>query len=407
MKMPASAPAFRVASRLATGYAVAASSGVMSAVASGPKVRALTPLLAERRQMTPARLHRNASSLSIHDPLHLVLRKHQKLPEPAAQHHAAMRESMKRRDHGGVSSSALKLIDEGFQQSNVNLVDIAHVELSVFYAKTAAPSDRAALEKAKAAAEVMGSGSLNSLCLRAGRSLPRGVLSGDIQSMSDLASYFGLQDHLVDLPDELQGRCNLGAEECLALSLYSGRQHGLGSTFFTTLNTVMRADLPAAKKRLEFILKPLISGMAKLPALPGSELHRGLLVGDGGVGGLSRAKSEYRPGQQMQFSAPSVGSLVAAYPGNVVLQMSSAPANTKLRDSSAFHGYPAAKEGSFLPEAKFDVVGYEVIDVPKTWAAADGTIGYCGRRWSHRLGQPTLVVHLKERATDLSPSASV
>ena len=410
MKMPASAPSLRVPTRFASSQASRASSGVMVPAADGHDVVVFRQAQTEPVKMTSIRLHRDTRSLSMLDPVHLGLLEHQKFPPSAAEHHAAMCESMRRRDLTGVSSSALKLIDEGFRQSNVKLVDIAHVELNVFYAKTDAPSARAALEKAKTAAQVMGSGSMNSLCFSALRSLPRGLLDGDIQSMDDLASYFGLQDHLVELPDVLKGRCNLSAEECLALSLYSGRQHGLGSTFFTTLNTVMRAELPAAKQRLEFLLAPLMSGMKKLPCLPGVQLHRGLLVGDGGLRGLSMVNSKYLPGHRVQFAAPSVGSLVSAYPGNVVLQMTSSPANTMLRDSSAFHGHAAAKEGSFLPEATFDVVESEVIQVPKNWADADGIIGYCGRLWRHRVGQPALVVRLQERPanlSDLSRPASV
>ncbi len=407
MKMSASAPGLRFASRFASGHANAALSGVTS-----PSVRShVAPASGqgepEHRQISPARRHRDASSLLMLDPLHLALLQYWKLPQPAAEHHAALCESMRRRDLPGVTSSAMKLVDEGFRQSNAKLVDLAHVELNVFYAKTAAPAARAALEKAKTAAKVMGSGSMNSLCFRVERSLPRGVLSGDIQSMNDLAHYFGLQDRLLVLPEELQGRCNLSAEECLALSLYSGRQRGLGSTFFTTINTVIRADLPCAKQKLEFLLKPLISGMKKLPALPGAALHRGLLVGDGGRASLSMVKSDYQLGQQIRFAAPSVGSLVSAYPGNVVLQMTSATADTQLRDTSAFHGYPEAKEASFLPGTKFEVVGSEVIAVPEAWAAADATIGYCGRLWSDRVGRPTLIVRLQEQPADLSPPASV
>ena len=334
------------------------------------------------------------------DPLHLALLNHQDLPPVAAEHHAAMREAMSHSDHAQVAASALGLVDEGFRQGNVKLIDLAHVELNVFYAKTAAPSARALLDHAKTAAQVMGSGSMNSLYLSAERSLPRGILSGEISSMSDLASYFPLSDQLVELPNDLQGRCNLSPDECLALSLYSGRQRGLGSTFFMTINTVMRTDLPVAKQRLDFLLSPLMSGMMKLPTLPNAELRRGLLVGDGGVRGMTSAKAEYRLDSPIQFSAPSVGSLVAAYPGNVVLQMVSTSNDTQLRDSSAFHGYPAAREGSFLPGAPFKVVRCEVIKVPKEWMAADETVGYCGRLWRHRVGQPVLVVRLKETPAD-------
>jgi hypothetical protein len=332
----------------------------------------------------------------------LGLLNRQDLPVAASQHHAAMRQAMGKLDYPAVNAAALKLIDEAFKQKDITLIDLAHIELDVLYAKTADPLKRAVLRQARAAAQLMGSASWDAASIHSPPHLARSVLMGEINTAEDVLQHFQLSEQLLEPPELLKGRCHLTPQECLALSLYSGRQRGLGNTVFLTLNTVMRANLKEAKQKLGFLLNPLLSGMHKLPALVNESLRRGIVFGDGGAQGIAHAKTQYQVGQHVEFSAPSTGSRVAPYPGNVVFMMSSAPAATRLRDSSAFHCRAAVLEGNFLPGAQFTVTDCEELTVPKEWASEDQVIAESGRQWRHRVGRPALVVHLEEVRADIT-----
>jgi hypothetical protein len=282
-------------------------------------------------------------------------------------------------------------MDHAFAQRDFAAVDRAGMALNALREEAAAdPSARAAHRDAMAVALALGNDAPDLL---------RAVFGG-VNTIEKLAERFGLPEDWQHMPSELEGRCQLSPEECLALSAYSVRSphEEAAPQVFRALNAVMRADMPAAQQGLKFLSDPLLAGMEKLPPLPATELRRGLQIGarnDATV--LPDLKAQYQPGQQLRMPNINTGSREAAYPGNAVLLMNSAATDTRLRDTSSFSYAEDQREASFLPDTAFKVASCTEQTVPDQWKQADRLVESSGRTWGDRVGEPVLVIRLDEQ----------
>jgi hypothetical protein len=287
------------------------------------------------------------------------------------------------------------LMNRAFQQQDRKMLDNAGKELSTLGDKAAShPEARVAHREALAVAISLGNGAPDVL---------EAVFDG-INTVQGLADRLDVDDGWAELPDQLKGRCELKPDECMALSMYSVREkHAPGAPqVFRAVNAVMRSEMPAAQECLKFVSDPLVAGMKKLPALPNTELRRGLLITPHDKSTLADLAAQYQVGKEVRLPSISTGSREAAYPGNVVFLMRSAAEDTRLRDTSAFSYVPEQKEASFLPGTTFKVKSCQEQQVPKEWARADHLVESSGRKWGDRVGQPVLVVVLQEQPSPMT-----
>lgn len=294
-------------------------------------------------------------------------------------------------DCHGIEAAGYRMLDEAFRQGDRAIFGQTMRVSSELSLRVSDTEARAALDRVRVIARLLSSDGEFGAPTLADTVLAKGVVS-----MEALQKSLGLPQRLAELPPALQGRCTLDAPECIALSLYSARESQPRCNTFGVVNAVMRADLGAAQDRLRFLLEPLFSGMAKLPALPNSELRRGLLVGRGGTPDIQAFERQHPKGAAVTMPGPSTGSRLAAYPGNVVLLMHSASEGTRLRDTSAFSSASAQREATFLPGTRFEVRNLETRTVPAEWQQADPIVASSGRRWADRKGAQVLLATLKE-----------
>jgi hypothetical protein len=288
-------------------------------------------------------------------------------------------------------SAELARMDQAFQQRDFKLLDMAGHALSQMDGQHSCdPAARAAHRDALAIAVALGNDAPKLL----------EAVFGGVDTMAKLQAHFELPDHLMQTPATLACRCGRGPHENMALSLYSVRDpHAspVAPEVFRALNAVMRNDMPAGQQRLAFLATPLGEGMRKLPAMHDTELRRGLQIGaPRDAQTLQDLKAQYRPGLQIHMGAPTTGSAIAAYPGNVVTLIHSAKLGSQLRDTSAFSYAQGQKEMTFLPGTRVAVTGCEERTVPLEWAKADALVASSGRAWGDRVNEPVLVVRMRE-----------
>ncbi len=283
-------------------------------------------------------------------------------------------------------------MDQAFRQRDFKLLDAAGMALSRIDGQHSAdPVARAAHRDALATAVALGNDAPELL----------EAVFGGVDNLSKLQQHFDLPDSWRRMPESLAGRCQLSADQCLALSLYSVRENPrfapVAPQVFRALHAVMRSDMQAAQQGLAFLAAPVREGMDKLPAMNNAELRRGLQIGlRGDTQTLQDLKHQYQPGQQMHLASPTTGSAVAAYPGNVVKLIHSANQNSGLRDTSAFSYAQGQKEMTFMPGSRVAVTGCEERTVPPEWQRSDHLIESSGRSWGERVGEPVLMVKMQE-----------
>ena len=288
-------------------------------------------------------------------------------------------------------AAELARMDQAFQQRDLKLLDVAGHALSQMDGQHSPdPAARAAHRDALATAVALGNDA---------QQLLEAVFVG-VDTMAKLQAHFELPEHLMQTPAALSGRCQLSPHECMALSLYSVRDKQaspIAPEVFRALNAVMRNDMPAGQQRLAFLAAPLREGMRKLPAVHDTELRRGLQIGPPrDAQTLQDLKAQFRPGQHIALGAPTTGSAIAAYPGNVVTLIHSAKLGSQLRDTSAFSYAHGQKEMTFLPGTRVAVTGCEERTVPPEWAKADALVASSGRAWGDRIDEQVLVVRMRE-----------
>jgi hypothetical protein len=265
------------------------------------------------------------------------------------------------------------------------------------------PQDRLALNDARAAAlAFMGDA----------RQLTDALISGEAHSMASLAEVMNIDCDLDDLRSPPPGleTCKLSGDESLALSLYSVRSElkwtANANQVFRAVNTAMRMDVPEAKNKLRFLIDPLVSGMAKLPAANGQTVYRGLNVANmDDTEALQAQQQQFADAKEVSLPAPSPASCRAAYPGNVVFIMKSAEKNSQLRDTSEFNYVSEQEERTFLPGTRFRVASTQLATVPKKYGLYDAIVASSNRTWSERVGKPLLWVALEEVPADEPASA--
>jgi hypothetical protein len=222
------------------------------------------------------------------------------------------------------------------------------------------------------------------------------------------AMHADLED-LQALPQSLAGKCELTKDECAALSLYSVRFQELAATdaskVFVLVNTAMREPLPQAQKALGFLIDPLTSGMDKLPVPEHRTMLRGLRLDFGPqepspaqrLEHLKKAAEDYPSGSSHLMKAIQTGSLVAPYPGELMLIMQGAQNNTNLRKTDAFsYVGDLQHEVSFKPKTRFTVQSANLQVVAQKYTSHNATVESSGRRWDEQVGKPILVVRLRE-----------
>lgn len=221
-----------------------------------------------------------------------------------------------------------------------------------------------------------------------------------------LADHFGLDASDAGDSPVAAGAQPLTAQERMALSLYSvntavymSRQPALARAFHL-VNAALRHPKPELAAALQGMVRPLLSGLARLPPAPLEPVLRGLWLP--GPEALAMQRDRMVPGARIRADALWTGSREAPYPGQAVLTLHPLEdgARTGARDTSAFSYAREQREVTFMPGTRFEVESARLCEPggkrPPGLNLSDRLATSSGRTWRELRDQPLLAVVLKE-----------
>lgn len=239
--------------------------------------------------------------------------------------------------------------------------------------------------------------------VRDGQALLAAASAGGPVTPMQLARQFGLSADAASHSPVAEGAAPLELPERMALSLYSVNsqvqmlREPVLSRAFHAINAALRHDQPEMQWALQGLTQPLLSGLARLPAVQ-EPVMRGLWLP--GPDALAAVADRMQPGATIDTKEILTGSREAPYPGQVVFTMTPLAQGTKARDTSAFSYAEEQREAAFAPGARFAVASAEVFEPGRKGEAkldlSDALTASSGRSWQALRDQPLLKVALQE-----------